>query len=211
MQNKYLQVGFDVKYIDQESMTFSAYGNTKNFVDHAKDETQNNAYQKSIQNHIEKGTMPQLLWSHDGREMPVGVITGMKEDERGLMFKGKLSKTTAGLDLYELMKDGAVNSFSIGYTVQKEEFDREKGINKLIEIDIKEISACNFPCNEESVLIDIKSNEDLPTQREVQDLLQYKCGYSKRTAEKIMNQFSNKSANDDNDELNSILQKFTSK
>ena len=193
MENKQFQV-FKVKVdAGDESMTFTAYGNVKNIADKVKDVAVDGCYQKSIEAHSKNGTMPRMLWSHDPKQLPVGVIKSIEEDDHGLKFSGKLSDTTLGREIYALAKDGALDSFSIGYIVKDEEYDRKTGINYLKEIDIKEISWVNFACNEASLLQEVKSNMEnnqLPTQRELKKLLQENCDMSSRQADKIAGKYS---------------------
>lgn len=173
------------------SMIFKAYGNTKNHKDHAKDVTVDGAYIGSIERHKRAGTMPKFLWSHDKTQMPLGVITSWREDDHGLYFEGKFASTQAGLDAYQLAKMGALDSFSIGYLVQKERFEPETDTNYLEEIDVKEISLVNFAANEQSLMQEVKARMEegeLPTKRVVQRLLQ-EAGLSRRKAERTMNQF----------------------
>lgn len=193
MNNKQFQV-FKVKVdADSDAMTFTAYGNVKNVADKVNDIAVDGCYQKSIDRHKGEGTMPRMLWSHDPKQLPVGVITSIEEDNHGLKFSGKLSDTTLGREIYALAKDGALDSFSIGYIVKDEEYDRKTGINYLKEIDIKEISWVNFACNEASLLQEVKSNmenDKLPTQRELKKLLQENCELSARQADKIAGKYN---------------------
>jgi len=170
-----------------DDMSFTAYGNVKNVVDKALDVAMDGCYTKSINNHKANGTTPSLLWSHDAYSMPVGKIHRIEEDSKGLFFEGKLSKTAAGSDLYVLAKDDAINKFSIGYNVIEEKMNREKQVNELHEIDVKEISFVNFACNDESTLQSIKSHFDegeFPTVREIERLLR-EGGLSRKQAMKI--------------------------
>ena len=167
-----------------DDMSFTAYGNVKNVVDKALDVAMDGCYTKSINNHKTNGTTPSLLWSHDAYSMPVGKIHMIEEDSKGLFFEGKLSKTAAGSDLYVLAKDDAINKFSIGYNVIEEKMNREKQVNELHEIDVKEISFVNFACNDESTLQSIKSHFDegeFPTVRELERLLR-EGGLSRKQA-----------------------------
>lgn len=163
---------------------FTAYGNVKNVRDHANDVTMDGAYQKSIDQHKANGTMPRLLWSHNPFELPVGKISNMEEDSKGLLFEGQLSDTEKGRDIYTLAKDGALDSFSIGYNVVREEYNSSKGVNELHEISIGEISFVNFACNEKSTLESIKSamqKNELPSKRELEQILRH-SGLSKKEA-----------------------------
>lgn len=176
-----------IKDSKNDTMEFEAYGNVKNIIDHALDVAMDGCYTKSIETHKKNGTMPSMLWSHDSYGMPVGAIKTLEEDSKGLLFGGVLSQTTMGKDLYVLAKDGAINQFSIGYIVNQERWNSEKSYNELVEIDVKEISWVNFPCNEESQLVDIKStlaNNSVPSIRELEKFLRGK-GMSNREAKRI--------------------------
>lgn len=190
----YIPFKFKVKENSNGKMSFTAYGNVKNVKDHAWDIAVDGCYQASIDEHKVNGTSPRLLWSHNPYELPVGKITHMEEDEHGLKFEGELADTQMGRDIYALLKSGALDSFSIGYIVIKEEWNSDAKANLLIEIKIKEISFVNFACNEASLLQEVKSHiedGDLPTKRELQNLLR-NSGLSKSQASKIADNYNPK-------------------
>lgn len=191
-RNKQLEFNCtNVKALDTDSGTFSAYGNVIGVLDHAGDVTVKGAFENTIRNHKTNGTMPKFLGQHQGRMMPLGIITDIKEDETGLYFEGKFClETQAGREAYALCKMGAIDQFSIGYHTIKEHYDNIKGVNYLQELDVKEISLVTFACNEESTLQSIKSLEDDVelTDRMIQDMLR-ENGISKRKAEKLVNQY----------------------
>lgn len=167
-----------------DTMSFTAYGNVKNVVDHVGDVAVDGCYKNSIERHAKKGTTPRLLWGHDAYSPPVGKISHLEEDSKGLLFSGKLSKTDRGNEIYVLAKDKAIDSFSIGYRVIEEEMDANNRVNLLKEIDILEISFVNFACNEDSLLQDIKSHitsGEVPTTREMEKLLRA-VGFSRKEA-----------------------------
>ena len=176
---------------DNNSMTFSCYGNTKGNVDHAWDRAVDGAYVESIETHKRNGTMPKMFWMHNPHDLPIGKWTEMREDEKGLYLEGEFANTSKGRDVYELMKSGALDSFSIGYSVEEEEWNEADRCNDLIKITIKEISAVTFACNEESRLVSIKSkmeDGDLPTIRELEKFL-VESGLSNRQAKKISSKY----------------------
>lgn len=186
---QYREVGVtDFKY-DKATGEFTCYGNTKGNIDHALDRTLDGAYQNSIETHMKNGTMPKMFWMHKAYDLPVGVWLEMKEDQKGLWLKGRLSDTSMGRDIETLAKDGALDSFSIGYYVIQEKWNQEARCNDLIEIDIKEISWVTYACNEESLLQDIKSKMDdgkMPTKAELRELLKsLPHGLSKKQIERI--------------------------
>lgn len=190
-----------------DGMKFTCYGNVKGNIDHAMDRTLDGAYRDSINEHKTAGTMPKMFWMHNPFETPVGKWTDMKEDNKGLYLEGEFANTEKGRELYELMKMGALDSFSIGYRVIEEKWNTEKGCNDLIKLDIREISIVSFACNEESRLVDIKSKMDdgeLPSKRELQDLLRG-AGLSKRQSERIVNQYDPETKTDAIEDLAKYL------
>ena len=192
MKNKTLTLGVvSFKAASDGSMHFTCYGNTKGNVDHAWDRAVDGVYTNSIKEHEANGTMPKMFWMHNPRDLPIGKWISMKEDEKGLLLEGEFSNTEKGRDVYELMKSGALDSFSIGYSVVEEKWNDVARCNDLIEIKLIEISAVSFACNEESRLVGIKSKLDegeLPSKRELEKFL-IEQGLSKRQSEKIVNKY----------------------
>lgn len=179
--------------INNETGLFTAYANTKNFIDHAKDRAVDGCYLKSINKHEMDGTMPKMFWSHNPYELPVGVWKTMVEDSKGLLMGGKVSQTTMGKDIEILAKDGGLDSFSIGYQVNKEKWNQSKECNDLLEIHVKEVSWVNFACNEESLLQEMKNalkNGELPTRRELEKLLRESMHLSKSQAQNIVSRYN---------------------
>lgn len=196
MAYKFLTLGVSEFKVAGTSREFSCYSNTKGNIDHAKDRTVNGAYVDSIVRHKEKGTMPKFFWMHNPWEPPVGTWLDMKEDDTGLFMQGKFANTPRGLELYELYKEKGLDSFSIGYNVVEEEYNQRLGCNDLIKVDIIEVSAVTFACNEESRLVDIKyrlGEGQLISKADLRILLeQSPMGLSKRQIEKITHDYNPK-------------------
>src|SRR5690625_3818924 len=55
---------------------------------------------------------PKLFWQH--REI-IGRVTDHADTEDGWQITARISDTTAGNDAYALLKDGAIDRFSIGF------------------------------------------------------------------------------------------------
>jgi HK97 family phage prohead protease len=177
-------INFSIKSMDEDEQgTFTAYGNTFDNVDQAGEVTMKGAFSNMIKSYHEKGTMPRLLSQHGHRQNPIGIITSMSEDEKGLLFTGKFctAQGTMGAEAYELVKMGALDSFSIGFNVLKHKF--VDGRKELHEVDVKEISLVTFAANEQSLIQSIKSA--LGTGDEVTRMVQKSLqgiGLSKREA-----------------------------
>lgn len=212
MGNKTLDLGvLEFKALGGER-TFSCYGNVKGNIDHALDRVVDGAYRDSIAAHKAAGTMPKFFWMHNPWDTPVGVWTAMEEDSKGLYLEGKFSNTPKGNELYELYKDNALDSFSIGYRVNDEKWNNSLGCNDLIKVDIREISAVTFACNEESRLVEIKSKlgeGKVLTKAELRALLEsVPAGLSKRQIERITADYK-PSGEIDLDEVKGLLESST--
>lgn len=145
--------------VEGEQGVFEAYANVKWVKDKASDVTIDGAFTKSINKAKASGRMPKMLLQHDFKQV-VGVWLEMEEDAKGLRVKGQLAlNTQLGRETYELLKMGALDSLSIGYLTIKESYDHATGTNYLEEIDVREISIVTFPCNEDSLVDEVKSEE----------------------------------------------------
>lgn len=179
----------DLNIKKDKERSFTCYGNVKGNIDHALDRTLDGAYEDSIREHKAKGTAPKMFFNHKSWELPVGVWTDFKEDEVGLFLEGKMASTKEGQDIFTLMQEKAIDSFSIGYRVIEEKWNVDKRCNDLIKLDILEVSMVNFACNELSTLQGIqkslKSGEVL-SKADLRHLLQFsQVGLSKRQIENI--------------------------
>ncbi|MGH7947689.1 MAG: HK97 family phage prohead protease [Candidatus Binataceae bacterium] len=114
------------------------------------------AFTESLRTHAAKGTMPALLWGHDARE-PIGRWLELKETERGLFGKGKLTLGTArGREAHALMKDDALG-LSIGYNLPADGRTCDRSGCLLKQIDLKEISVVSVPANSNARIVGVKS------------------------------------------------------
>ena len=68
------------------------------------------------------GKKPKLLQYHDSTQ-PVGVVTARLDTDKGMLFTAKLSNTSDGNDMLELVKDEAIDSVSVGVNVIDASYD----------------------------------------------------------------------------------------
>ena len=78
-----------------------------------------------------------LCWQHNFDDV-IGVIEEMREDERGLWFRAKISNTTLGKDAATLIEDGALNEFSIGYGVKAAEYPTDQPGVSRVRTDVRQ-------------------------------------------------------------------------
>ena len=96
-----------------------------------------------------------LLWQHDMRE-PIGVEQSLTPDSKGLLGTWRISKTARGQDAYELLKDGAIDSLSIGYFTEDSEF-ADDGTRLLKAVDLLEVSLVSIPANDRALVTSVKA------------------------------------------------------
>jgi HK97 family phage prohead protease len=93
-----------------------------------------------------------LLWQHYQSE-PLGKILELREDARGLFIKAVISDTARGRDALALLRDEAINGFSIGYDPIPGGVDFSKAadgraLRNLREVRLWEASLVTMPMNE---------------------------------------------------------------
>lgn len=67
-------------------------------------------------------------------------------DDKGLFIRANLAKTTAGKDLYELIKRGDIDKMSFAFTVEEDEYDRETRTRHIKKIaKLWDVSAVDAP------------------------------------------------------------------
>jgi len=167
--------GFEFEVKESEgAMTIEGYGSTFGNTDLGGDVVMRGAFVKSLATR-----KPKMLWQHDTRKV-CGVWDEASEDTKGLYLKGSFVKTQLGLEAYELSKAGAIDTMSIGYSVQDCEYDQKTRLIK--EASLYEVSLVTFPMNEQAKIIAVKS---LPqTVREFEGFLR-DAGFNREDATAI--------------------------
>ena len=133
---------FEVKEFtrDENYFYFEGYASTWD-KDLGDDIIVKGAFFKSLQNNPE---VP-LLWQHN-MSKPIGLSVELREDEKGLYIKGRLSiRTTLGKDASILLEDRVIKEMSIGYYAK--ETDMEDGIRYIKEVELIEVSVVTKAMN----------------------------------------------------------------
>ncbi|MFV8816672.1 HK97 family phage prohead protease [Haliea sp. E17] len=141
-----------------EEGVFSGYASTWGGPPDAHgDIIERGAFLNAISKHIDAGTMPAMLWSHDLKE-PVGTWLSIREDDKGLLVEGKLSLgTTRGAEAYSLMKDGAL-SMSIGFVVAPDGTEKRGSTRYITDIfRLAEVSLVAIPANHYAQITEVKN------------------------------------------------------
>ena len=159
-----IEVKSELKAWDDENSSeeygmFEGYGSVFGNKDLGNDVIEKGAFTKSIKRRTNKGV--KLLYQHKS-DMPIGVFDEIKEDDHGLVVKGRLAlKTQAGAEAYELLKMGALDGLSIGFKINPSEVSYDRRANKRIikEVDLMEVSLVTFPMNPQATVRSVKGQE----------------------------------------------------
>jgi HK97 family phage prohead protease len=144
---------------DKNYGTFEGYGSVFGNKDLGNDVIERGAFLKSLKKR--KPQNVKLLYQHKS-DMPIGVFDEIREDNHGLVVKGRLAlKTQAGAEAYELLKMGALDGLSIGFRVNPKEVSYDKRGNRRIikEVDLMEVSLVTFPMNPQATVRSVKGEE----------------------------------------------------
>ena len=67
-------------------------------------------------------------------------------DDKGLKVRARLANTTAGRDLYELIRRGDIDKMSFAFTVRKDNYDKKTRTRTILDIEkIFDVSAVDMP------------------------------------------------------------------
>lgn len=149
---------------DGESRTISGYGAIFGNIDKVGDVLIQGCFSKSIQDRGPESTANDkivLLWQHDRKE-PIGKITVLKEDSRGLYFEAVIDDVQRGNQALKQLESGTLNQFSIGYSYVWDncEYDSDRDVLIVKEVILYEISVVTIGCNSETEYLGLKSTEN---------------------------------------------------
>ena len=126
------------------SITIEGYASTDD-VDRQGDIVPASVWKKGIQNYLKN---PVILAYHNHSE-PVGRMVGHKVDSKGLWIKARIS--SAADEVFNLVKDGILTAFSIGFRIIDAEYDAAKELFVVKELELHEISIVSVPANQNTL------------------------------------------------------------
>ncbi len=145
---------FELENADETTGEFSGYAAVFGNIDSGGDIIERGAFTKTIAEDFDR---IKILSQHDSCELPIGKPLELREDEKGLFIRGKISDTQKGRDIRTLLKDGVLNELSIGYDSTDFEYDGELGVRHLKEVKLWEVSIVTWAMNEEAKIDEVKS------------------------------------------------------
>ena len=89
---------------------------------------------------------PVILFNHD-YDKPIGRATGINVTKDGLELEAKISKS-APASVCELVKDGVLGAFSVGFKVKDADYLEETDGLMIKDAELFEVSVVSVPCNQ---------------------------------------------------------------
>lgn len=94
-----------------------------------------------------RGDRVKLLLQHNSHE-PIGRAVALREDAAGLYGEFRVSSVPAGDQAIELVRDGVLDSFSVGFSPIQHERDGDVVVRT--EVALREASLVTFPAYEDA-------------------------------------------------------------
>ena len=114
------------------------------------------------------GRKPKLLKYHDDTQ-PVGIVTSRLDTEKGMMFTARISATSEGNDMLELIKDEAVDAVSVGVNPVEFSYD-DQGVMVISRGDWVELSLVTAPAFKGATITEVAATEGKPNETEPQPM-----------------------------------------
>lgn len=140
-----------IEETEDQELKIAGYASTGS-VDRAYDKILPTAWSKGGLKNFELN--PILLFNHN-YDKPIGRVVEMQTDKTGLKIKGIISKSAG--DVYNLVKEGVLSTFSVGFVIKDADYD--KSVDGLVvkDAELLEVSVVSVPCNQDATFSVAKS------------------------------------------------------
>ena len=146
---------------DDGSVMIRGMASTADF-DRAGDSISAEAWQKGGLKNFEKN--PIILFNHN-YDKPIGRATGIKSSPTGLELEARISKSAPG-NVTELVKDGVLGAFSVGFRVKDADYIEETDGLMIKDAELFEVSVVSVPCNQAATFSLAKSFDSIEEYEE---------------------------------------------
>jgi len=108
----------------------------------------------------ERGTKIKLWAEHAHDRFPIGRSRNLLETRSGVQGEFYISRTAAGDDALELIRDGTVDSFSVGFEPIIDEWSRDRSSVARVEARLWEVSLTGIPVYQDALVSSLRSDGD---------------------------------------------------
>ena len=127
-----------------------------NHVDRAGDTIETSAWLKGGLDNFKNN--PVILFNHN-YDRPIGRCKEIGVTENGLELTARISKSAG--EIRDLIKDGVLGAFSVGFKVKDAEYITETDGYKIKDAELFEVSVVSVPCNQAAVFSLAKSFDSM--------------------------------------------------
>ncbi len=153
---EYKQIRFKADVLDEEQGIFEGYASVFGNLDSGGDIVDPGAFARTLKENFDR---IKILALHNDQLLPVGKPLELREDDKGLYIKARISDTSLGKDVKVLLKDGVLNELSIGYDTVKATYD-DDGNRHLVEVILWEVSVVTWAMNKKATIDGYKSRRN---------------------------------------------------
>lgn len=111
------------------------------------------AFERTIR---ERGSKVKLLAQHNHATFPIGRAVLLEERPQGLWLEARVANTSAGDEALQLVADGAVDSFSVGFQPIESRTARD-GVVERTQVALREVSLVGLPAYTGAVIAGVRS------------------------------------------------------
>jgi HK97 family phage prohead protease len=167
-------VTFNIEDVDTVEGKIKAYASGFDNIDSDQDVVRKGAFIKSINERgpQSKGNRKIAHLLQHNIQQPIGVITELHEDSKGLVFVSQLSKATDGQDALIKYQEGIYREHSIGFNIVRDKYRKVGEVEakamgydqpfwEIKEAILMELSTVTFGANENTPVIDVKNQSSI--------------------------------------------------
>jgi len=127
-----------------DSIMIEGYASTQD-VDRQGDIVPPQVWKQGLNNYLKN---PVILAYHDHSE-PIGRMVDHRVDSKGLWIKARISAAAA--EVFNLIKDGVLSAFSIGFRIVDAEYNAAQELFVVKDLELHEISVVSVPANQNTI------------------------------------------------------------
>lgn len=150
-----------------DSINIEGYANCTT-IDRSGDVIPKTAWENALVNYLKN---PIILAHHD-HSQPIGRMVDHRIEDKGLWIKARIS--AAAEDVFNLIKDGVLTAFSVGFIVKDAVYDSVTDLFVIKELELLEVSVVSVPCNQDSTFSLSKAFEN------AEDYSKFKSQFAKK-------------------------------